>query len=93
MTSGAPSQPSPSGAQWTVRRGHEELVVVEVGGGIRTYTTGRRRAPHELTNGIAVEPMTCPPDAYNSGEDLLVLEPGQSNAGTWGIRTKATRGG
>lgn len=25
--------------------------------------------------GLAVEPMTCPPDAFNSGVDLLVLEP------------------
>jgi aldose 1-epimerase len=28
--------------------------------------------------GLAVEPMTCPPDAFNSGQDLVVLEPGQS---------------
>ncbi|TLM71673.1 aldose-1-epimerase [Pseudarthrobacter sp. NamB4] len=30
--------------------------------------------------GLAVEPMTCPPDAFNSGQDLVVLEPGQSHA-------------
>jgi aldose 1-epimerase len=54
--------------------------------------TGRRRAPHELTNGLAVEPMTCPPDAFNSGEELIVLEPGQSHTGTWGIRPAAPRG-
>jgi aldose 1-epimerase len=29
--------------------------------------------------GLAVEPMTCPPDAFNSGQDLVVLEPGQSH--------------
>lgn len=29
--------------------------------------------------GAAVEPMTCPPDAFNSGTDLVVLEPGQSH--------------
>lgn len=27
---------------------------------------------------LAVEPTTCPPDAFNSGEDLDVLDPGQS---------------
>ncbi|MBO0595456.1 hypothetical protein I2485_10615 [Nesterenkonia sp. E16_7] len=27
--------------------------------------------------GIAVEPMTCPPNALNSGEDLIHLEPGK----------------
>jgi len=36
-------------------------------------------------SGIAVEPMTCPPDAFNSGHDLLVLEPGQEFAAPWGI--------
>ncbi|SEQ41082.1 aldose-1-epimerase [Arthrobacter sp. OV608] len=30
--------------------------------------------------GLAVEPMTCPPDAFNSGQDLVVLAPGQSHA-------------
>jgi aldose 1-epimerase len=34
---------------------------------------------------IAVEPMTCPPDAFRSGRDLVVLEPGQSWHGAWGI--------
>ena len=36
-------------------------------------------------SGIAVEPMTCPPDAFNSGDDLLVLQPGQAFAAPWGI--------
>ena len=35
--------------------------------------------------GIAVEPMTCPADAFNSGTSLVVLEPGQEWTGTWGI--------
>lgn len=39
----------------------------------------RRRA-------LAVEPMTCPPDAFRSGRDLVVLEPGQQWEGTWGLR-------
>jgi aldose 1-epimerase len=37
------------------------------------------------TSGIAVEPMTCPPDAFNSGSGVLVLEPGQEFAAHWGI--------
>lgn len=48
--------------------------------------TGRIDATTEGSNGIAVEPMTCPPDAFNSGEDLLVIETGQAHTGTWGIR-------
>ncbi|GAB3848839.1 aldose epimerase family protein [Nesterenkonia populi] len=27
--------------------------------------------------GVAVEPMTCPPNAFNSGEDVAFLSPGQ----------------
>ncbi|MFF1571122.1 aldose 1-epimerase family protein [Leifsonia sp. NPDC058292] len=36
--------------------------------------------------GLAVEPMTCPPDAFNSGVDLVVLEPGASSSADWTIR-------
>jgi aldose 1-epimerase len=34
---------------------------------------------------LALEPMTCAPDAFNSGAGLLVLEPGQSWSGSWGV--------
>jgi aldose 1-epimerase len=34
---------------------------------------------------IAAEPMTCPPDALRSGRDLIVLEPGQTWRGEWGV--------
>ena len=33
--------------------------------------------------GLAVEPMTCPPDAFNSGVDLIVIEPGASSSAQW----------
>jgi aldose 1-epimerase len=36
--------------------------------------------------GLAVEPMTCPPNAFNTGEGLIRLEPGETFAGAWGIR-------
>ncbi|MEO7017536.1 MAG: aldose 1-epimerase family protein [Leifsonia sp.] len=36
--------------------------------------------------GLAVEPMTCPPDAFNSGVDLVVLQPGESTSAGWTIR-------
>jgi aldose 1-epimerase len=38
----------------------------------------RRRA-------VAVEPMTCPPNALASGTDLIVLRPGQAVTHSWGI--------
>jgi aldose 1-epimerase len=34
---------------------------------------------------LAVEPMTCPPNAFRSGESLILLEAGRSFTGTWGI--------
>jgi aldose 1-epimerase len=35
--------------------------------------------------GIAVEPMSCPADAFNSGDALVVLAPGEEWSGVWGI--------
>ena len=35
---------------------------------------------------VAVEPMTCPPDALNSGTGLITLEPGETWQGSWGLR-------
>ncbi len=34
---------------------------------------------------VAVEPMTCPPDALNSGDGLVHLAPGESWSGAWGV--------
>lgn len=36
--------------------------------------------------GLAVEPMTCAPDAFNSGDGLVVLAPGGEHAASWTIR-------
>lgn len=41
---------------------------------------GRRR------RGIAIEPMTCPPNALRTGADLIRLDPGSSWTSRWGIR-------
>jgi aldose 1-epimerase len=32
---------------------------------------------------VAVEPMTCPPDAFRSGRDLVTLEPAETWHATW----------
>lgn len=31
--------------------------------------------------------MTCPPDAFNSGKDLIVLPAGASHSARWSIRS------
>jgi aldose 1-epimerase len=35
--------------------------------------------------GVAVEPMTCPPNAFRTGEGLLTLGPGETFRARWGI--------
>jgi aldose 1-epimerase len=34
---------------------------------------------------LAVEPMTCPPNAFRSGEALIHLEPGEAFTSAWGL--------
>ncbi|HEV7742676.1 MAG TPA: aldose 1-epimerase family protein [Pseudolysinimonas sp.] len=41
---------------------------------------------------VAIEPMTAPPDALNSGAGLIWLEPGQTWQGSWGLRYSGPRG-
>lgn len=48
--------------------------------------TADRPEPRYHRVALAVEPMTCPPDALRSGVDLVVLAPGEAHAGRWGIR-------
>lgn len=35
---------------------------------------------------IAIEPMTCPPDALNSGVDLITLPPNDTWSASWGLQ-------
>jgi aldose 1-epimerase len=42
-----------------------------------TLPAGQRR------RSLAVEPMTCPPNALADGTDLVVLPPGETWSGTW----------
>jgi aldose 1-epimerase len=37
--------------------------------------------------GIGAEPMTCPPNAFVTGTDLITLEPGAEFAARWGVTT------
>jgi aldose 1-epimerase len=41
--------------------------------------------PDVSRRSLAVEPMTCPPNAFRSAEGLARLEPGESFTSTWGI--------
>jgi galactose mutarotase-like enzyme len=44
-----------------------------------------------LVSALAVEPMTCPPNAFRSGEALVTLEPGESHKAAWGLSPTAPR--
>jgi aldose 1-epimerase len=44
--------------------------------------------PERRRAAVAVEPMTCPPNAFVSGEDLIVLQPKESVTVRWGIRAE-----
>lgn len=48
--------------------------------------TGDTLTGDRYRRSVAIEPMTCPPDAFRSGRDLIVLEPGQTWQASWGIR-------
>jgi aldose 1-epimerase len=41
--------------------------------------------PDGARQSVAVEPMTCAPNAFSSGDGLVLLEPGESHLATWGI--------
>jgi aldose 1-epimerase len=62
-----------------------ELWVDEAYPWIQVFTADTVPAPRTRRS-WAVEPMTCPPDAFNSGVDLVVLEAGSTWHGSWGLR-------
>lgn len=53
---------------------------------LQVFTTPIFPKAGGLGTAVAIEPMTAPPDALNSGDHLIWLEPGQSYEGSWGFR-------
>ena len=41
--------------------------------------------PNVNRRSLAIEPMTCPPNAFRTGDAVIRLEPGSSFTSTWGI--------
>ncbi|WP_426187962.1 aldose 1-epimerase family protein [Microbacterium sp. TWP3-1-2b2] len=50
---------------------------------VQVHTADLPDDAHNHRIGLAVEPMTCPPDAFNSTVDLIVLDPGAVAAASW----------
>jgi aldose 1-epimerase len=47
--------------------------------------TGDTLPEAQRRRGVAIEPMTCAPDAFRSGDGLVRLEPGERHQATWGL--------
>jgi aldose 1-epimerase len=62
--------------------------VDEAYGYLMVYTGDTR--PDVSRRSLAVEPMTCPPQAFRTGEGVIVLAPGESAAAAWGISPSST---
>jgi aldose 1-epimerase len=48
--------------------------------------TGDPLGPDLRRKAVAIEPMTCPPNAFVTADDLLVLQPGETVTHSWGIQ-------
>ena len=57
---------------------------------LMVYTADQVGLPDRRRKAVAVEPMTCPPDAFRTGSDLVELDPGESWQGSWGLRSGST---
>jgi aldose 1-epimerase len=52
---------------------------------IQLFTGDHLADPAKRRTGLGVEPMTCPPNAFASGKDVVRLQPGQEVTHEWGI--------
>jgi aldose 1-epimerase len=79
----------PDGLAWVRLEAADARTGLWVDAGYRWLQvfTGDPLEPGLRRAALAVEPMTCPPNAFASGEDLIVIKPGESVTSRWGIRT------
>ena len=52
---------------------------------LMVYTGDTLGEVQRRRHAVAIEPMTCPPNAFRTGDDVLALEPGQEWTARWGI--------
>jgi aldose 1-epimerase len=77
-----------SGRAWVRLTGQDTTIGLWAGPGygwLQVFT-GDSLAGHLRRRALAIEPMTCPPNAFVSGEDVLTLAPGDSVTHAWGLR-------
>jgi aldose 1-epimerase len=52
---------------------------------LMVYTADDVHAPERRRRAVAIEPMTCPPNAFRSGTDVITLAPAETWRGEWGL--------
>jgi aldose 1-epimerase len=75
------------GRAWARLTGGRAQVSLWAGHGyhwLQVFTGDTLDAAHRR-RALAVEPMTCPPNAFATGTDLIMLDPGSSVTHVWGI--------
>ena len=77
-----------AGRAWARLAGPELTVGLWAGPGydwLQVFT-GDALGSQRRRRALAIEPMTCPANAFVTGTGLLTLEPGETVAHSWGIR-------
>jgi aldose 1-epimerase len=81
--------PGEDDGRWRVRVEAGDRAV-ELWGGVgfgyvQAYTGDTLQPISKRRLAIAIEPMTCPPNAFATGRDVIALDPGASWSASWGI--------
>jgi len=82
---------SPSAEGITTRLSSPDGAITELWqdsswGWVQVFLTDSFLTPDGEVWALAVEPMTAPPNAFATGEDLISLAPGEQWSASWGIR-------
>ncbi len=67
---------------WRIETGRATVWADEAWPWLQVFTGD---LPDIRRRGLAIEPMTCPPQAFRTGEGVIRLEPGERWCGEWGI--------
>ncbi len=78
----------PAGRAWARLTGPQAAVALWAGSGYEWLQafTGDTLGPDRRRRAVAIEPMTCPPNAFVTGTDLLTIAPGASVTHQWGVQ-------
>lgn len=80
-----------SGSAWVCLArsdGTTAALWVDEGYPIVEIYSGDTLVPARRRRGLGAEPMTCPPNAFYSGDGVVTLEPRESMSTTWGVQLR-----